>query len=93
MADKDLPAIDTSKSIITSLKDLKISSDENIIVILGSEGKGVSRTISKIADDRVYIPPKLDSQLTGKYPFNMIDSLNVGVSAALMLYHIKNLRL
>ena len=91
-ADKDLPQVESTKGIL-SLKDLDLSRDENIIVVLGSEGKGVSRTISKLADDRVYIPPKLDSSMTGKYPFNMIDSLNVGVSAALMLYHIKNLRL
>jgi tRNA G18 (ribose-2'-O)-methylase SpoU len=75
------------------VNDLNLSKEENIMVILGSEGEGVSRTISRIANDRVYIPPKLDQSMTGKYPFNMIDSLNVGVSAALMLYHIKQKRL
>ena len=61
-----------------------------MILVLGSEGEGVSRTISRMADFKVVIPPDLRMDKLGKYPFNMVDSLNVGVSAALLLYHIKN---
>jgi hypothetical protein len=43
-----------------------------------------------MADYKVVIPPKLQMSQLGQYPFNMVDSLNVGVSAALLLYHIKN---
>lgn len=82
------PEEDSSQPI-TAVNDLKIAKDENIIVILGSEGQGVSKTVNLLADHRVFIPPKLDSSLTGQFPFTMIDSLNVGVSAALMLYHLK----
>ena len=76
-------------SPIIPLNDLKIHKDDNIILVFGSEGEGVSRTISSLADSRVFIPPKLDPSFTGQYPFTMIDSLNVGVSAALMLFHFK----
>ena len=58
------------------------------MLVLGSEGEGVSRTISSLADHRVMLPPRLDSKFIGKAPYNMIDSLNVGVSAATILYHI-----
>jgi tRNA G18 (ribose-2'-O)-methylase SpoU len=60
------------------------------MLVLGSEGEGVSRTISRMADYKVVIPPNLQMSQLGKYPYNMVDSLNVGVSAALLLYHIKH---
>lgn len=59
-----------------------------MILILGSEGEGVSRTIARMADERVIIPPRGETSKIGIYPFNMIDSLNVGVTAALMLHQI-----
>ena len=65
--------------------------DENIILVLGSEGEGVSRVINKIANHRVMIPPQLSKDHIGVYPFNMVDSLNVGVSAGVLLYHIRHL--
>lgn len=58
--------------------------------MLGSEGEGVSRTIARMADYKVVIPPRLALSQLGQYPYNMVDSLNVGVSAALLLYHIKH---
>jgi tRNA G18 (ribose-2'-O)-methylase SpoU len=70
------------------LNKLDIQKKDKILLILGSEGKGVSRTISSLATHRVTIPPKLQMNLVGEHPFNMIDSLNVGVSAALLMYHI-----
>lgn len=76
---------------VISIEDLKIPKDENIILVLGSEGEGVSRTINKLADYRVMIPPQLSTDMIGKYPFNMVDSLNVGVSAGLLIYHIRYL--
>jgi len=67
-------------------------SDENILLVLGSEGEGVSKTISKFASHKVTIPPGLDMNNIGKHPYNMIDSLNVGVSTATLLYHIQKQR-
>ena len=58
------------------------------MLVLGSEGEGVSRTINKLASYKVTIPPAMDMANIGKRPFNMIDSLNVGVSAATIIYHI-----
>ena len=65
--------------------------DDNVILVLGSEGGGVSRTINKLANHRVMIPPQLSMEQIGKYPFNMVDSLNVGVSAGLLIYHLRHL--
>ena len=48
---------ETKKTPLTSLKDLNISKEDNILLILGSEGQGVSRTIEKFATHRVIIPP------------------------------------
>ncbi len=42
---------------VISIDELKLKRDENIILVLGSEGEGVSRTINRIADYRVMIPP------------------------------------
>lgn len=41
------------------LDKLKLSKSENVILVLGSEGEGVSRTIARMADYKVVIPPKL----------------------------------
>jgi len=78
-------------SSVISIDELKMKRDENIILVLGSEGEGVSRSINKLADYRVMIPPQLSKDHIGKYPFNMIDSLNVGVSAGVLIYHIRHL--
>ena len=64
---------------------------ENVILVLGSEGEGVSRTVAKSADYKVVIPPQLRMDQLGKFPFDTIDSLNVGVTAAMMLYHIRHI--
>lgn len=42
---------------VTSIEELRLNPEDNIILVLGSEGEGVSRTISKLADHRVMIPP------------------------------------
>ena len=49
---------------------------EKTVLILGSEGKGVSRLIADKADFKVYLP------MHGK-----IDSLNISQSAAVFLSH------
>lgn len=51
---------------------------EQTLLIMGSEGKGIQPLISKLADDRVYIPM-----------FGQIDSLNVSQAAAVLLSHYK----
>ena len=80
------------KKPIIPLSSLEFSKDENLMVVMGSEGEGVSKMISELAFAKVMIPPMLNPKMIGKPPFNMIDSLNVGVSAAMMLYHIQSMR-
>ena len=60
-----------------------------MIIVLGSEGEGISRNIAKNSDYRVIIPPQLRMDQVGKFPFDTIDSLNVGVTAAMILHHIR----
>lgn len=88
--EEDIGSSHNSNKVI-SIEDLMLGKEDNIILVLGSEGEGVSRTINKLANHRVVIPPQLSMDHIGKYPFNMVDSLNVGVSAALLLYHIRHL--
>ena len=53
--------LNKNTSGLISLDELRLprGSKQNTILILGSEGAGVSRTIAKSADDRVIIPPQL----------------------------------
>ncbi len=68
---------------------MKINSDENVILILGSEGFGVSNDVMKsFVNYNIYIPPQLDKSKVNQHPFDMIDSLNVGVSAGIIINHV-----
>lgn len=44
---------------LISIDELKLNKDENILLVLGSEGEGVSRTISKLSNYRIIIPPQM----------------------------------
>ncbi len=61
------------------LKD--VSFPEKTAVVLGSEGRGVSRLVGELCDHRVTIP------VTGH-----IDSLNVSVAAGILLYEVRRQR-
>lgn len=50
---------------------------ENVAIIMGNEGQGVSQEIIKIADESVYIPI-----------YGQAESLNVGVAAGIMMYSL-----
>ena len=93
-AEKKDDDLESNKKIppIISLNDLQINKKDNLLLVLGSEGEGVSRTIESFASQRLTIPPQLQMSKIGKHPFNMIDSLNVGVSAALLIHQINNKR-
>ena len=77
-------------SKLTPMANLELKRSDNVILVLGSEGAGVSHTISRMADHSVVIPPQLRMDQLGKFPFDTVDSLNVGVTAALMLHHIRS---
>lgn len=68
---------------------MRINPEENVILILGSEGFGVSNDVMKsFVNYNIYIPPQLDKSKVNQHPFDMIDSLNVGVSAGIIINHI-----
>ena len=50
------------------------------IIVIGSEAKGISPEIVKIAHEKIHIPMT-----------NQIESLNAAISAAVILYYIKGL--
>jgi tRNA G18 (ribose-2'-O)-methylase SpoU len=72
-----------------SLDELKLNSNNNVILVLGSEASGITSDLSGVSNYNVYIPPMLNKELSGKYPYNIIDSLNVGVSAGIIINTIK----
>lgn len=43
--------------LVISIDELKLNPSDNIILVLGSEGEGVSRAINRLADHRIMIPP------------------------------------
>lgn len=85
----------TSENIKTktqhiTLTELKVKPNSNIILVLGSEANGIVSDLSGVSHYNVFIPPLLNKELTGKHPFNIIDSLNVGVSAGIIVNHLKS---
>ena len=59
--------------------DIKDINKENIAIVMGSEGKGLSDDVKNMCDNFVYI--KMD---------NACESLNVGVATSILLYEVYN---
>jgi 21S rRNA (GM2251-2'-O)-methyltransferase len=70
----------SKKFEISELKNLKNS---NKIIVMGSEGSGISQNIQQVADSCVSIYPEND--LISKFPYSLVDSLNVSVASAIIL--------
>ncbi len=70
----------TLKDTSVNLYDLDLS--EKVALVIGNEHRGISGEAEKMADSTVYIPM-----------FGMIQSLNVSVSAAVMLYEAARQRM
>ena len=68
--------LDREAKIYTNMKY-----DMPIVLIIGSEGKGISRLVLEQADFKVYLP------MSGH-----VNSLNASVSASIMLYEINKYR-
>lgn len=56
----------------------EVSLEGKVVIILGSEGKGISRLLSEMCDDHVAIPAK-----------GHVDSFNVSVAAGIIMYEIR----
>ena len=72
-----------------TLNELKLSNKSNVILVLGSEATGITSNLSGTVHYNLFIPPMLNPEETGKHPFTLIDSLNVGVSAGIIINDIK----
>lgn len=59
--------------------NIKDINKENIAIVMGSEGQGLSNEVKNMCDDFVYI--KMD---------NACESLNVGVATSILLYEVYN---
>ncbi len=57
----------------------KVKIPEKVAIILGNEGAGIDKTLIETAEKRVVIP------IYGK-----AESLNVGIAAAILMYHLKS---
>ena len=57
---------------------LKRDSNQNIAIIIGNEGAGVSNELSKLADSTISIPM-----------YNCVESLNASVSAGIIMYLLR----
>ncbi len=62
-------------------------SEDNIILVFGSEGKGIGEEISKNCDMAVFIQPGTDN---AHFPHSLVDSLNVAVTAVIFLNKLKS---
>ena len=63
-----------------SLRDLDLA-DGPLVIVVGSEGKGLSRLVSETCDQLVSIPM-----------VNAVESLNAGVAASVTLYEVARIR-
>jgi 23S rRNA (guanosine2251-2'-O)-methyltransferase len=69
-------ALEQSKASV-SYKKIKASKKEKIIIVVGSETEGLNKKILTICDEVAEIPMRANKE-----------SLNVAVSAGVMMYHI-----
>lgn len=59
-------------------KDFKsVSYSDKKVLVIGNEGKGVSRLVTKNCDEEICIPMK-----------NEVESLNASVAAGILIYHL-----
>lgn len=69
--------------------ELPLHSYDNIIIVFGSESSGLEGDIFSLANYNVVIPPQLDTTSINKGGYGLVDSLNLGVSAGILLQIIK----
>jgi tRNA G18 (ribose-2'-O)-methylase SpoU len=73
-----------------ALRDVRLDKDDNVIIVLGSESSGMTSSFKDATTHNIYIPPQLNDSFVSKVPYDIIDSLNVGVSAGIIINHFKS---
>ena len=79
-------AADSNKSSYArsiDIEELSGMSRQNKIIVLGSEGSGISQSIQEVSDMCVNI--RSTNDLIDKFPYSLVDSLNVGVASGILL--------
>lgn len=71
------------------LKEFDVTKEDNVLVVFGSESTGIENDLNEITNANVYIPPNLDQNSQYKDIYKILDSLNAGVSAGIIINHIK----
>jgi len=67
----------------------EFNKNDNVILVLGEEDAKCE--YNKEINTNLIIPPNLDINSQGKFPYNIVDmSLNVGVSVGILVSYIKN---
>lgn len=72
---------------ILDLQDLKLNKEDNVILVLGAESKGIDSLISTVRSINVNIPP---FYVETKH---LVDSLNVSVFSGIIIERINFLLL
>ena len=60
---------------LINVEDLEIPKGKDVLLVLGSEGEGVSRTISRLADKKIILPPSFETDQNDIYlkePFGYV---------------------
>jgi len=63
-----------------TLDTLPIEKDDNVLLVLGSEGEGVTPRVAETASHNLIIEGHMDTS---------VDSLNVGVTAGILLHSLR----
>ncbi len=74
-----------TKAKSVHINDLHLNKNSNVLITFGSESQGLDQDIYLLTDYNIYIPPSLDVNMYGKSPYDLVDSLNVGVSVGIIL--------
>ena len=59
-----------------------------MLLVLGYKDSDMSKTISNYADMNVYIPPKFNKDLINKHPYNILESIGIGVQSSVIISEI-----
>ena len=75
MEEKFGPSITKLVKGVTKLSNIKFI--DKVCIIIGNEGRGMSKELIKYCNDLIYIPMN-----------NLCESLNAGVSASIIMYEV-----